>query len=669
MTFQIIQDDPWLKPYEKEIRERFDRFQNIKTWIESEYGSLKNYASFHHYLGFHYDNIKKGWYYREWAPEAVQLFLLGDFNHWNEESHPLLRKHEGIWEIFLPDDHNGPILRHRQKIKVAVQTRQIKRLRIPAYITRATQNPETKVFDGQIWSPEKPFAWTDKGFKLGRDVNPLIYECHVGMAQEYEGVGTYLEFAEKILPRIHDLGYNCIQMMAIQEHPYYGSFGYHVSNYFAPSSRFGTPEDLKLLINQAHKLGIAVILDVIHSHAVKNIEDGLNDFDGSGNQYFHEGGRGYHDSWDSKLFDYGKNEVRRFLLSNLLYWMTEFHFDGFRFDGVTSMLYYHHGNFISFDHYDKYFKAGVDWDAVLYLQLANELIHQTNPDALSIAEDMSGMPGLCQPINDGGIGFDYRLAMGIPDYWIKLLKHSKDEDWDIHEMWNTLNNRRYKEKTIAYAESHDQAMVGDKTTAFWLMDKEMYWHMQKEDDNLIIDRGIALHKMIRLLTIALGGEGYLNFIGNEFGHPEWIDFPRAGNNWSYKYARRQWSLVDNPKLKYVWLNNFDREMIDFCKNSSVQSATSAQQLNMDAQNKVIVFEKAGYIFIFNFNAYQSIPDYRFSVPAGSGKFKIVLNSDNKKFGGHGRVDEKLTYKPFSEKDKKWLRIYIPTRTALVLRGA
>ena len=666
MTFQIIQDDPWLNPYENEIRKRFENFQNFKIWIEKDYGGLKNYASFHHYLGFHYDGNKKGWYYREWAPAAQQIFLFGDFNNWNAESHPLARKREDIWEIFLPDNEDGPILKHQQQIKIIVHSNNQKRTRIPAYITRAVQDPKTHVFDGQIWNPEQSFKWTDSKFNIDPTSNPLIYECHVGMAQEKEDLGTYLEFAENVLPRIHALGYNCIQMMAIQEHPYYGSFGYHVSNYFAPSSRFGTPEDLKFLINKAHELGIAVILDVIHSHAVKNIDDGLNDFDGSGHQYFHEGGRGYHDAWDSKLFNYGKNEVRRFLLSNLNYWMTEFHFDGFRFDGVTSMLYHHHGHYVTFDHYDKYFKEGVDWDAVLFLQLANELIHEINPKAISIAEDMSGMPGLCQPAEDGGVGFDYRLGMGIPDYWIKLLKHSTDEEWNIFELWSTMNNRRLKEKTIAYAESHDQAMVGDKTTAFWLMDKEMYWHMKKEDQNLIIDRGIALHKMIRLFTISLGGEGYLNFIGNEFGHPEWIDFPREGNDWSYKYARRQWSLVDNPQLKYEWLNNFDQAMIHCIRDAGILSSGFAKQLNMDSPNKVIIFKRGDYIFVFNFHSHHSIPDYLFPVPE-SGKYRIILNSDDEKFGGHGRIDEKITYQSTGDQGNMRLQIYIPNRTALILK--
>ncbi len=663
--FQIIKDDGWLSPYEPEIQARYDRYQATLNWIKEEYGSLKKYASYHNYLGLHYDKNKNGWYYREWAPAADALVLIGDFNDWNGENHAMYKKDGGLWEIFLPDENGQPVLKHEQLLKIQIHSNGQVRDRVPVYITRVLQNPETHLFAGQVWNPNNAFTWTDDDFDFGKNTSPLIYECHIGMASEEEEVGTYLEFANDTLPRIHKLGYNCIQMMAIQEHPYYGSFGYHVSNYFAPSSRFGTPEDLKYLINKAHELGIAVILDVVHSHAVKNIEDGLNDFDGSKQQYFHEGDKGYHPAWDSKLFNYGKDEVRRFLLSNLNYWMTEFHFDGFRFDGVTSMLYHHHGHFMSFDHYDKYFKDGVDWDALIYVQLANHLIHELNPNALSIAEDMSGMPGLCQPNEDGGLGFDYRLGMGIPDFWIKLLKHSKDEDWNIHEIWDVLSNRRFREKTIAYAESHDQAMVGDKALAFWLMDKEMYFHMKKEDTDWVVERGIALHKMIRLITISLGGEGYLNFIGNEFGHPEWIDFPREGNNWSHKYARRQWSLVDNPTLKYEWLNDFDQAMITLFRNNNILADSTANQLNMDTQNHVIIFEKNGFVFLFNFHAVNSIPNYKFPAPK-KGKYQIVLNSDNKKFGGHDRIDETVTYESFEENGREMLQVYLPNRTAFVL---
>jgi len=659
----LIADDPWLEPYEPDIRLRLDYYAQRLKAIQHSHKSLKQFASAHDYLGFHYDKKKKGWWYREWAPAAQHLKLIGEFDHWGAGI-PMEKQENGVWETFVPEDTG---LGHETRLKVRVTGQEGQEMdRIPALIRRAVQNPETHDFAGQLWLDEG-FSWTDQSFDVGTITEPVIYEAHVGMAQEKEGVGTFNEFTENILPRIHKLGYNCIQLMAVQEHPYYGSFGYHVSNFFAPSSRFGTPEDLKNLINTAHDLGIAVIMDAVYSHAVKNTAEGLNNFDGSEHQYFHEGGRGYHNSWDSKLFNYGKTEVLQFLLSNVRYWIEEFHFDGFRFDGVTSMMYEHHGDHVSFDHYDKYFKDQVDWDAIVFLQLANELTHLIRPGAITIAEDMSGMPGLCRKPGEGGVGFDYRLGMGIPDYWIKLLKHSRDEDWNIHEIWDVLNNRRWKEKTIAYAESHDQALVGDKTLAFWLMDKEMYWHMSAEDDNLIIERGISLLKMIKLITASVGGEGYLNFIGNEFGHPEWVDFPREGNDWSYKYARRQWSLADHPGLKYKYLNAFEAAMIKMLKDHKVLSALPAQQLNMDTDNNVVIFERNNLIFLFNFNTSRSIPDYAFRVP-DAGSYQAVLISDDEDFGGFGRVDKSVIYPTQSVTDGgNELKVYLTHRTAMVLK--
>ena len=615
---QLVADDPWLEPHEPAIRDRMARLKSSLSDIDREHGSLAAFANEHRKLGFHRDHRSKAWRYREWAPRAEQLWLVGDFNEWCD-SHPLSRLEDNpeVWQIAIPDDKSGTqALRHLDRVKVRIKGGNGMHDRLPAMIRFADQNPDTHDFAGRIWDPPQPFAWSDENFDLSSIGPPLIYECHVGMAQEKEGIGTYREFEENVLPRIAALGYNCIQIMAVQEHPYYASFGYHVSNYFAPSSRFGNPDDLKSLINAAHRLGIAVLLDIVHSHAVKNFAEGLAEFDGADGQYFHTGERGYHSGWDSRLFDYGKPAVQQFLLSNVRYWIEEFHFDGFRFDGVTSMLYWHHGEGVAFDHYAKYFEEGVEWDAVLYLQLATTLAHSLKPGSILIAEDMSGMPGLCRPIEEGGIGFDYRLGMGIPDYWIKLLKHSRDEDWSMADLWGTLTNRRKGEKTVAYAESHDQALVGDKTLAFWLMDKDMYWMMNTGSECAVIDRGIALHKMIRLITLVLGGEAYLNFIGNEFGHPEWVDFPREGNDWSFQHARRQWSLVDNRELRYQHLNAFDREMLRMATAYSVLASEPAVQLHVDEKNNILIVQRAGLIWAFNFHPTRSIPDYAFSSPRG-----------------------------------------------------
>lgn len=653
---KLVRDDPWLEPHQEAVERRMRQFSEAMAAIGEGAKSLTSFATGHKYIGIHYHSAVDQWTVREWAPAAKAVSLIGDFNGWDREAHPMARGDNGVWKLELP----GKVLAHGQKVKLHVHGEDgSRRDRIPACIRRAIQDPTTHDFCGQIWNSPQPHVWKHE-FDPATIKAPLIYEAHVGMSGEEPRVHTYREFADTVLPRIAKAGYNTVQMMAVQEHPYYGSFGYHVSSFFAPCSRFGTPEDLKYLIDVAHGLGMAVLLDVVHSHAVKNMAEGLNNFDGSGHQYFHNGPLGDHPAWDSKCFDYGRPEVRQFLLSNIRYWLEEFRFDGFRFDGVTSMLYYSRG-MKSFGAYDDYFGGDADEMAILYLKLATTLIQELKPGAIAIAEDMSGMPGLCRPIEDGGVGFSYRLAMGIPDYWIKLLKHSRDEDWNMGELWGMLANRRYGEATIAYAESHDQALVGDKTLAFWLMDQEMYWHMAKADPHPVIERGIALHKLIRLVTFVLGGEGWLNFMGNEFGHPEWLDFPREGNGWSYHYCRRQWSLLDNPELKYGWLATFDRQMLELEKKYQLLSAAPARELYIDHGAKILVAERANLIFVFNFSTASSIFGYPVHVP-GLETRELVLDTDGVETGGHGRVDHAFDY-PVTGDGK--MQIYTPSRTGLV----
>jgi 1,4-alpha-glucan branching enzyme len=538
--------------------------------------------------------------------------------------------------------------------------------RIPAWARRVVQDPVSLIFSAQVWEPANPYRFKHK---IKPPSQPLfIYECHIGMATEEERIGTYDEFRRLVLPRIVDNGYNAIQIMAIQEHPYYGSFGYHVSSFFAASSRFGTPEELKQLIDEAHGYGLAVIMDIVHSHAVKNSVEGLGCLDGDPNLYFHSGDRREHPAWDSLCFNYGRDEVLHFLLSNCKYWLDEFRFDGFRFDGVTSMLYRSHGLGESFSSYDDYYNLNQDGDAIAYLTLANKLIHEIKPKAITIAEEVSGMPGLAAPIKDGGIGFDYRMAMGIPDFWIKLIKEYSDEDWKPGAIWWELTNRRKDEKTISYAESHDQALVGDKTIIFRLIDADMYWHMSKNDQNLMVDRGIALHKIIRLLTASTINGGYLNFMGNEFGHPEWIDFPREGNGWSYKYARRQWSLLENRQLKYADLHAFDKAMVLLLKKINPKEPLYQRWLH--DQDQIMAFERASFLFVFNLHPSRSFVDYGILVQKGN--YKIVLNSDAKEFGGFGLVDEQIVHTTTQtaknpDFELEWIRLYLPSRTALVLK--
>ena len=666
----MVERDEWLQPVADKIADRHERYLKRMAAIEAQAGSIVDYANGYRYYGWQWDDTLSGWWFREWLPEAYDVFIFGDFNSWQRTQLRLEKDRNGVWSIFLPEAMYGHLLQHGSLYKLHVHGANGWHDRIPAYATRVVQDEVTKNYTAQFWNPEKPYKWHDKKFDASKLGDLLIYEAHVGMAQEEAKVGTYNEFTKKILPRIKEAGYNAVQLMAIAEHPYYGSFGYHVANFFAPSSRFGTPEELKKLIDTAHKMGIAVIMDLVHAHYVKNMNEGILDLDGSGHHYSKAGEAGYQQYWDSMIFDYGKGGVEHFLLSNVKYWLDEFHFDGFRFDGVTSMLYYHRG-YIDFDSREKFFDEGVDLDAVTYLTLANRLVHDFRPKATTIAEDVSGMPGMCCKIEDGGVGFDYRLGMAIPDFWIKMLKDTPDEEWNIWEMWSILTNRLPSVKTVAYAESHDQALVGDKTIAFRLLDKLMYDSMDRKTENLVVDRGMALHKMIRLITITCGGEAYLNFMGNEFGHPEWIDFPREGNGWSCQHARRIWSIRDNEELRYGLLAEFDKAMIELVKENRILSDGYPYNLMMDEQNKTMVYSHRDLIFVLNWHSTASIPDYEIPLHE-AGKYELLLSSDEERFGGHARHQEGQEYFSFNVEGEDGtlyprLKIYNTSRTALVLR--
>lgn len=665
-SLKLIKSDPYLKPYASAIVGRHDYALRREKELVGEQ-TLAEWANGYMFFGLH--KTQEGWVLREWAPNATAIYVVGDFNAWEKrEEYRLYALANGVWECKLAPD----ALHHGEHYKLLVEWQGGAGERIPSYAKRVVQDERSKIFSAQVWDTE-PYEWKHKKKRKKNAANGAglyIYECHIGMSGEEEKVATYEEFRVNVLPRIHRLGYNCIQIMAIQEHPYYGSFGYHVGNFYAASSRFGTPEELKRLIDEAHGYGMYVIMDIVHSHAVKNELEGLGNFDGTGYQYFHDGGRREHPAWDSLCFNYGKNEVMHFLLSNCKFWLDEYDFDGFRFDGVTSMIYFSHGLGEDFNGYDSYYNLNQDGDAICYLTLANKLIHEVKKHAITIAEEMSGMPGLACPFKDGGMGFDYRLAMGIPDFWIKYIKEVRDEDWRAGHILYEMTNRRADERTISYAESHDQALVGDKTIIFRLVDADMYWHFEHGHATYMVDRGIALHKMIRLITASTNNGGYLNFMGNEFGHPEWIDFPRQGNGWSHKYARRQWSLVDNERFFYHDLNAFDQQMMHVLQQEMNIKKDAIVPLWDKEGDQVVAYMRGDLIFVFNWNGMRSFVDYGFLAPEG--KYQVLLNTDSKQFAGFGLSDDSLEHftqhDPLYETEHKgWLRLYLPARSALVLK--
>ncbi len=658
----IVNRDPWLKPFSACIERRWNRVNDAATRLTQD-RALCDHAISYDYYGLH--RCDGGWVFREWAPNATAIHLLGPFSDWSErDTYALKRLNErGDWELHLPAD----ALQHEDPYRLRMQWEGGSGDRIPSHARRVIQDPVTSIFNAQAWAPPTPYQRRHPA--PPRPTPLLIYEAHVGMAQEWGRVGTYAEFREHILPRIKAAGYNAVQLMAVMEHPYYGSFGYHVANFFAASSRFGTPDELCELVDVAHGMGLFVIMDIVHSHAVKNSVEGLSEFDGTRYQFFHDGARGDHDAWDSRCFDYGKLDVQHFLLSNCRFWIEKYGFDGFRFDGVTSMLYLHHGLGTAFTDYGTYFDESVDEDAWVYMALANRLIHEIKPEAVTIAEDVSGMPGLAAPFAEGGCGFDFRLAMGVADVWERQLKEVPDEQWSMGTLYHELTNRRPEEKSIGYSESHDQALVGSKTISFELMGTSMYTHMGVSEAHTQVDRGMALHKMIRLATMATCGHGYLNFMGNEFGHPEWIDFPREGNNWSYHYARRQWSLRDNPDLKYHYLGDFDVAMVDVVKADHIVGERDPRFLCVHEDRKLLAFERSGDVFIFNFHPVDSYPDYPIEVPPGS--YRVVLDTDDPRFGGFDRrpADQVHATEAGLEGDllRHSLHLYLPARTAFVLK--
>ncbi len=663
-TASFFLSDPWLNTYKEVIDRRIEKCLAKEKQLTGN-GSLPDFALGHHYYGLHRERDYR--VFREWAPNATEIYIIGTFTDWKENPEFKMQRinDQGDWEITLL----AATVKHGDLYKLSVHWKGGRGERIPSYATRLLQDPRTKIFNAQIWDPPETYKWKAEEVKIPLSV-PVIYEAHIGMATAEEKIGNYREFAENVLPGIIRGGYNTIQLMAIQEHPFYGSFGYHVSSFFAASSRFGTPEELKELVDKAHQSGVRVIMDLIHSHSVRNENEGLGLFDGSPGQYFHTNDRRFHRAWDSLCFDYGKDNVIHFLLSNCRYWLEEYKFDGFRFDGTTSMIYYDHGLEKSFTKYDDYFDGGEDEDALIYLYLANKMIHNFKPGAITVAEEMSGMPGIAAPTAKKGYGFDYRLSMGVPDYWIKLIKETSDEYWDMGRLMHELTQHRPEEKIISYCESHDQALVGDKTLIFRMLDAEMYYGMLKEHHSIIVDRGIALHKMIRLITFSTAGGGYLNFMGNEFGHPEWIDFPREGNNWSYKYARRQWNLVENKTLKYQYLASFDRCMVNLQNDFRFLEDLYVNRIYENNQDKVIAFSRGDLLFVFNFHPSVSFTDYGIPV---KGKFSILIDSDDPEFGGFDRIDRKTVYTSLRKGEGStlnlpfYLYLYLPARTGLVLK--
>ena len=626
--------DDGLLAHEEHLRFRAAALARTLTSIESVEGSLEAFARSYRTHGLKYDASARTLHAREWIPGAAAAWLVGEFNDWREDV-PLTRDEYGVWTGAAAGVAPGSRVRVRVR-HPGGWTQDA----VSAWAQRAVPADPGAMgcrYDGQVWAPGAAFEWRHAAPPAPAALH--IYEAHVGMSSEAPAVASYAHFTAHVLPRIAAGGYNAVQLMAVAEHSYYGSFGYQVTSPFAVASRSGTPDDFKALVDAAHGLGLRVLLDVVHSHTSSSPTDGLAALDlpsPAGGSYL----AGDHPAWGSRLYDYANWETLRLLLSNVAFWLDEFRVDGFRFDGVTSMLYRHHGLGVGFSgDYAQYFSPASNVDAGVYLGLANLLIKRLRPDAASIAEDVSGLPGLCRAVADGGLGFDARLGMGLPDVWGRAL--GGPDPWPPAALVAGLCNRRRDEATVAYVESHDQCLVGDTTLAWRLMGAEMYAGMgTASPPSPTITRGVALHKLARAMTLALGGDAWLNFMGNEFGHPEWVDFPRDGNGWSHDKARRLWSLADAPDTRYAQLGAWDRALMALDERHGMLASDhllvshEGGGVGASPGAAAAVAERGPVVWVFNLSPCETLTEFKIGVPDG-GEWAVAADSDAAEYGGSG----------------------------------
>ena len=663
-------EDVELLSYAHFFLQRAHRWGTELDRIRHEHGSLAHYADLHRRWGVHRQE-DGGWLLHEYMPQAEKLWLTTDkinFQRWAH--HAFQPVGDGWWRLDLPPE----ALEHGTYMELRVMAPGVEGAvrRVPACAQWVEQDKLTPTqWCARLWNPPQPYEW-----QHARPEAPLpfprIYEAHVGMAipalehrhgqwlpRHPKSVGSFRLFAEEVLPRIARAGYTAVQLMGVPEHPLYKSFGYQVSSYFAPTSRCGTPDDFRLLVDTAHGLGLRVILDIPHSHSCPNTEQGMARYDGSPYLFAAKDNQ-----WGTASFDYGQKMTRRLLLSNCHYWMEEYRVDGFRFDAVGNMIYVDHGFGDDFSHVGRCFhtengEPRGDEDGILYLALANTLIHELSAPALSIAEEFSGMPGMTSPPEHGGLGFDYRFAMGVPDYWAKFIK-GQEEGLELGQLWHEMTNHRPYERTINYVECHDQSINGKDAMIWRLMGDEMYTGMALPQQSWNISRGLALYKLMRLITLSTAHCGYLSFMGAEFGHPEWLD--------DEEHAHRQWHLADAPDLKYHQLAAFDRHTLHLLAERHLADMAHSPLLRLlHEEHRLLVFERGTLLLAFNFHELHS--QTALDVWVTPGKYVEADSSDAPAYGGHGNAHNP-GLEHFSDPDsgvhEQRITLYVPPLTALVL---
>ena len=604
-----------------------------KEWKAYEIGELDQYlfGQGNHYeiykkLGAHMvdDEGQEGVYFAVWAPNAKSVSVVGEFNDWDRTRNPMTRaEYIGIYTCFVPGVKEGMMY----KFCIETITGEY-HMKADPYANYAELRPGTA---SRITNIEN-LKWTDSSWMAAREKwnhkkEPMsVYEVHMGSwkrhpGTEDEGFYTYREFAKEITKYMKDMGYTHLEIMGIAEHPFDGSWGYQVTGYYAPTSRYGTPEDFAWMINYLHRNGIGVIMDWVPAHFPKD-EHGLAEFDGTATYEYADPRKGEHPDWGTKIFDLGKNEVRNFLIANALFWVEHFHIDGLRVDAVASMLYLDYGKKDG-EWVPNQYGGNENLEAVDFFKHLNTVVLGRNPGALMIAEESTAWPKVTGDVEDGGLGFSLKWNMGWMHDFTEYMKLDPYFRKDNHHMMTFAMSYAYSEDYILVL-SHDEVV-----------------HLKCSMINKMPGFGFDKYANLKAgYAFMMGHAGKkLLFMGQDFAQLR---------EWSEE-RELDWYLLEEPEHQAI--QSWMRDLLHMYKKKQAlyeldQSWEGFEWVNADdAYRSIYSFirhskdGKHNLLFVINFTPMER-EDYRVGVPRKK-QYKLILNSDDVKYGGNGEKRQNI----------------------------
>ncbi len=560
----------------------------------------------------------EGWRFVLWAPHAIAVNLCGEFNDWATEGMPLTKDEQtGVWYGFFPG------LKKWQRYKYAIKGRDRS---VVLKSDPFARHEETRPGTASILYDEEPHEWGDAEWMASRkpatEATPLnIYEMHVGSWRRYEDGHTlnYVELADQLVPYLKKMGYNAVEFMPLSEYPFDDSWGYQVTGYFSVTSRYGTPEQFKCLVDRLHQAGIRVIMDWVPAHFPRD-QFGLARFDGEPLYEYADTRLGEHAEWGTLVFDYSKKEVISFLISSAMFWVEECHVDGLRVDAVSSMLYLDYGRTDFVRNKDG---GNINLEAVAFLQKTNQIMSDRYPSVMMMAEESTAFPYVTQPVNKGGLGFSHKWNMGWMHDTLKYMSLDYLYRKDHHNQITFSLTYAFSERYVL-AFSHDEVVHG-KASLLGKMPGDQW-------------RQFACLRLMLMYQIAHPG-AKLNFMGYEIG--QFVE-------WRFK-EELEWFLLEfEAHAKHhafvAEMNHLYLQLPAFWEQDDSWNGFSWNKVD-DYMNSVLAFSRfdkggARILCIYNMTP-ATLPVYKLPVP-GFGSYKVLLNSDDKRFGGSGYLGEDTT---------------------------